>query len=568
MIRNIEDLIEKRKIKRIVYVDNEFEIEVYKDSIKLFLRNNISNPDIKWPFSVEAGIDYALGECERWLNNPENSSAIIEFIKEKNIQREASTVEKKLNEILPKGVLSCITPDDFKGQYIANSPTFTPTEDQQLVILMDKYIDGDDGDSGMKLLESFKNKDYVACGLFSNRFNIDDELNHWNDCEKANNIYPLSKSRVTTTDEGKSFLLGLRNVVWLRQISDIKNHIINLYNQAFSNTQKDLCSLDPASFDYAIIKSSSNEGCWEFDTMKRIMLILLNKHIEQLMIDDDQFPKIQKLTHTLKHISEFPECTDIPNSTILQDFYKSEVYDDISYINKTYSQIANGDIFEIGEKNKRYMLSCQPCNLELRGNASRKSNEFVYLLPIEPTFILTENNQEQIKNQNKQLYRSVLQKSSDNKSLCVNLAHYKRISPLILDLVSYNKNGEAIININIDQDQLEDSQIMQANMLEHYHKIYSTICKHVRLCNKINELPKNTLSNEDRNSLLNMLKKPFEMASKQFISANYNIESSIVDFKIKRIGRYKEPFSQIILHDFMNYLSRQALPNDFSKELK
>lgn len=559
----IKTLIEKRKIKKIVYVDNEFEIDVYRNNIKLFLLENISNPSIQWPFLIEAGIDYASEECEKWLNNPENSNAIIDFIKENDIKREASPVEKKLNEILPEDILFCVTPCEFKEQYVDN-PVFTPTEDQQLVILMDKYIKGDDGNSGMRLLAPFENKDYIACGLFSNRFNINEELEHWSDCNKATNIYPLSKSRVTTEDEGQAFLLGLRHIVWLRQISDIKNHILDLYQKAFVKTQEDLNLLDPASFDYAIIKSSAYEGCWEFDTMKRIMLILLNQHVEKLMIEGNEFPKIQELTHTLKQISAFPQCTDKPDSNILRSFYKSEVYDDISYINKTYSQIANGDIFEIEGKGK-FMLSCQPCNLELRENASRKSSEFVYLLPIEPTFILTENSPEQIKKQNRQLYRSLLQRLSDSESLCVNLALYKRISPLILDLVSYNKNGKAIININIDKDQLEDSQIMQANMLAHYHKIYSTICNHVRLCNKINELPRDTLNKGERQSLLKMLKKPFEMASERLISADYNIESSIIDFKIKRVGRYKEPFSQIILHDFMNYLSRQALPNDFSK---
>ena len=92
----IKTLIEKRKIKKIVYVDNEFEIDVYRNNIKLFLLENISNPSIQWPFLIEAGIDYASEECEKWLNNPENSNAIIDFIKENDIKREASPVEKKI----------------------------------------------------------------------------------------------------------------------------------------------------------------------------------------------------------------------------------------------------------------------------------------------------------------------------------------------------------------------------------------------------------------------------------------------------------------------------------------
>lgn len=564
MKNHIRKLIEKRNIKRIVYVDNEFEIDIYKDNIKSFLRENISDTSIKWPFQTEAGIEYAIEECNRWLDDDSNNDHISQFIKEQNIERGTHDIEKILNDILPPEILHCVTPNEFKEQYIDN-PIYTPTETEQLVVLMDKYLDEDDANSGMRLLSPFKNKEHVACGLFSNKFPIDDEINNWNDCDNAKNIYPLSKHRVA--EDGKDFLLGLRNIVWLRQISDIKGQIIDLYNNALENTRKDLESLDPASFDWAIIKSSAHEGCWEFDMMKRIMLLLLNRHVEKLMTEGGDFYKIQELTQILKQISDFPQCNDTPNSVLLKDYYKSEVYADISYINNTYSQIANGDIFEIEGKGQ-YMLCCQPCNLELRKNASRKSSEFVYLLPIEKTFILTDNSQEQRKKQNKQLYRSLLHQLSNEESLCVNLAANVRINPRILDLVSYNKDGLAVIDINKDKEQINDAHIMQANMLTHYHKIYSTICNQVKLCKKIASLPKETLEQSEKQSLLKMLKKPFEMASEKLITVDCNPDTGIINFKIKRIGRYKEPFSQIVLNDFMNYLSRQALPNDFSKMIK
>lgn len=563
MKNHIRKLIEKRNIKRIVYVDNEFEIDIYKDNIKSFLRENISDTSIKWPFQTEAGIEYAIEACNQWLDDNSNNDCISQFIKERNIKRGIHDIEKILNDILPLDILHCVTPNEFKEQYI-ETPIYSPTDTNQLVILMDKYLVEDDADSGMKLLAPFKDADYVSCGLFSNRFEIDEEISHWDDCNKAKNIYPLSKHRVADCE---AFLLGLRNIVWLRQISEIKDQIICLYNKAFVETCKDLGLLDPASFDCAIIKSSAYEGCWEFDMMKRIMLLLLNRHVEKLMTEGGDFYKIQELTQILKQISDFPQCNDTPNSVLLKDYYKSEVYADISYINNTYSQIANGDIFEIEGKGQ-YMLCCQPCNLELRKNASRKSSEFVYLLPIEKTFILTDNSQEQRKKQNKQLYRSLLHQLSNEESLCVNLAANVRINPRILDLVSYNKDGLAVIDINKDKEQINDAHIMQANMLTHYHKIYSTICNQVKLCKKIASLPKETLEQSEKQSLLKMLKKPFEMASEKLITVDCNPDTGIINFKIKRIGRYKEPFSQIVLNDFMNYLSRQALPNDFSKMIK
>ena len=564
MKNHIRELIEKRNIKRIVYVDNEFEIDIYKESIKLYLRENISDTSIEWPFPIEAGIEYAMEACNQWLDDNSNNDCISQFIKERKIKRGTHEIEKILNDILPPEILHCITPSEFKEQYIDN-PIYTPTETEQMVVLMDKYLDEDDANSGMRLLSPFKNKEYVACGLFSNKFQIHDEINNWNDCDNAKNIYPLSKHRVA--EDGKDFLLGLRNVVWLRQISDIKGQILDLYNNAFENTRKDLDSLDPASFDWAIIKSSAHEGCWEFDMMKRIMQLLLNRHVEKLMTEGKDFHRIQELTQILKKISDFPQCEDTPNSELLKDYYKSEVYADISYVNNTYSQIANGDIFEIEGKGE-YMLCCQPCNLELRKDASRKSSEFVYLLPIEKTFILTEDNLEQRKKQNKQLYRSLLHQLSNEESMCVNLATNVRINPRILDLVSYNKEGLAVIDINKDKEHINDSHIMQANMLTHYHKIYSTICNQVKLCKKIASLPKETLEQSEKQSLLKMLKKPFEMASEKLITVDCNPDTGIINFKIKRIGRYKEPFSQIVLNDFMNYLSRQALPNDFSKMIK
>lgn len=564
MKNHIRELIEKRNIKRIVYVDNEFEIDIYKESIKLYLRENISDTSIEWPFPIEAGIEYAMEACNQWLDDNSNNDCISQFIKERKIKRGTHEIEKILNDILPPEILHCITPSEFKEQYIDN-PIYTPTETEQMVVLMDKYLDEDDANSGMRLLSPFKNKEYVACGLFSNKFQIHDEINNWNDCDNAKNIYPLSKHRVA--EDGKDFLLGLRNVVWLRQISDIKAQILDLYNNAFENTRKDLDSLDPASFDWAIIKSSAHEGCWEFDMMKRIMQLLLNRHVEKLMTEGKDFHRIQELTQILKKISDFPQCEDTPNSELLKDYYKSEVYADISYVNNTYSQIANGDIFEIEGKGE-YMLCCQPCNLELRKDASRKSSEFVYLLPIEKTFILTEDNLEQRKKQNKQLYRSLLHQLSNEESMCVNLATNVRINPRILDLVSYNKEGLAVIDINKDKEHINDSHIMQANMLTHYHKIYSTICNQVKLCRKIASLPKDALERGEKQSLLKMLKKPFEMASEKLITVDCNPDTGIINFKIKRIGRYKEPFSQIVLNDFMNYLSRQALPNDFSKMIK
>lgn len=541
-------LFDELNIKKVVYVDNEFEIEVYKENLLSFLRDNINSTAIEWPFSVEAGIEFAIDNCERWAKDIDKRIEVIQFLQTHKIQKSENATTLSLNGVFPDDFLICLTPSEFTKEHIETN-ILTPSKTSQLLILMDKNLEGNEELDGMKLLRPFINQQYVACGLFSNTFSTEDELQHWKDCENANNVFPLSKDRVF---DDALFLEGLRNVVWLQQISEVKEYIINLYKSAFEAAGVDIMALDPASFTHAVIKCSEKEGCWEFDTMKRILLLLLDQKVEELMIQQDKFARIQAMTKQLKKISSCPVDTHQPNTEILESLYNSEIYADISYINGTFSQIANGDIFEIKDKG-RYMLSCQACNLELRPKGIRNSKEFVYLLPI------------QSGNEALPIYHSKLQEVSGQKCEYVNLAKYVRISPKVLDLVSYNKDGYAMIDINNNIEHLDNVELLQPNMRKNYEKIYSKIKQYVQVCQKIESLQHNTLSREEKTFILKMLKKPFELASEKLIKLDYTKETGVVNFHIKRVGRYKEPFAHIVLHDFSNYLSRHALPNNFSK---
>ena len=533
----IKTLIEKRNIKRIVYVDNEFEVDVYRDNIKQFLRENISDTTIRWPFLIEAGIDYALNECEEWLGNPENNDAIIEFIKEQNILRGMHPVENFLKDVFPENMLFCITPNEFQEQYIEKSE-FVPTEGGQLLILMDKHIKEDDPDSGMRLLAPFKDKDYVACGLFSNKFTTDDEIHHWDDCDNAKNIYPLSKARVSEGDE--AFLLGLRNVVWLRQISDIKEKTVALLSESVNEAIKDVHMIDPASFDYAVIRKSVYEGCWEFEVLKRIIMIFLEKRFQENVMKVPNYAMIQTLSKRLKEISDTPGIAN-PSSNILKELTESEVYYPGEYINGIYSQIANGDIFKIN--GTEYMLVCQPCNLELRQNATRKTSDFVYLLPIEPT--------------GEQKYKSNLYLINGETPCCVNLTKAKKVCPMVLDLVSYNTEGKAVLALNVTMEQLPHRDIMQDNMLIQYQKIHKEILKFVNLRDV---LKSSHIDSQSKSQLLSLVQRPFKLSTDKFIKITPN--SEIIDFGIRRMRRYKEFYAQLVLQNFMAYLSRQAYPVD------
>ena len=258
---------------------------------------------------------------------------------------------------------------------------------------------------------------------------------------------------------------------------------------------------------------------------------------------------------TTKQLKKITSCTvegNQPNTKILESLYTSEIYADISYINRTFSQIANGDIFEI-EGRGRYMLLCQACNLELRPEGVRKSKDFVYLLPILSG--KTPRNS----------YSSTLQ-SSTTTTEYVDLGNSFKINPMILDLVSFDIEGRAILDTRKNADNLEHRQMLQSNLLLCYTSIYRTICQYLGLYNKVKTIHQGLLNQEDEELLLNLLKKALGITNIDLLNIEYDEATSIVDFHIKRVGRYKEPFAHIVLHDFSNYLSRHALPNNFSKK--
>lgn len=549
----ILELLKKRNIKCVVYVDNEFEKDLYKEPFIRYIRQNIGTDEMEFPFPSEGGIDIVLQEFSRWWEH-EDENGIKKECQQRGIGRATSEVESKLLEILPCGILKCLTPAEYEAVY-SDYDALGLSENNQLLVLMDMYLSDDDPSSGMRKLTSVKNKDWVSCGLFSNKFDVHHEIDNWSESDTVNNIYPLSKSRVMEGDT-PSLLQGLHNVLWLRQITDVKNKAISLYEESLNKTIEKIGKLDPASFDHVVIRSSHIEGCWEFDTIKRILQTIHNRYIELLLLSDDNFEKIQVLTGMLKEMSPLCDGAAVPNSETLRVLYKSEVYDDVEYVNRTYSQIANGDIFNINGKGN-FMLVCQPCNLELRGDSSRKSSEFVYMLPI------NEINQGAASLSHD--YLSILQPIQGESLKCVNLARNVRVSPKVLDIVCFNKEGKSVIDIEVEAKDLDGALFMQDNLLSRYDNIRQEVNRYVTLCNLVSGFNNDIMRKEQKNQLLKILKKPFELATNRIVIPNYDAAHHRVDFGIVRVGRYKGLYAQTVLQDFMGYLSRQALPNDFSK---
>lgn len=533
---NIQDIFTRKNIKKVLYVDNEFEREVYKDSLSSFLRENFEKEEMEWPFPVEVSFEIAHTELEKWVANA-TPTEFNSFITANHIKKQTNLVEEILSAILPEGMLFCMTPSEFTQKYL-EADSFTPSEDNQLLILMDKYLNEEDPESGLRLLSSFKDKKWVSCGLFSDKFSIEEEIEQWKTGDKYSNVYPLSKKRVSE-DKCKNLLPGIRNVIWLSQISEIKKSYISMCEEAVSNIKSYFETIDPASFDKVIMTDSANEGCWEYETMHRVGMAVLESKLEE-QLTDEMYEKIQTQFGVLRAIKEICPQELPVITTLANEIMSKEQFALGSFINKIFSPISNGDIFKIG--NKLYTLLCQPCNLEIRGShheiGKRKAGDYLYLIPIE-------------RYQKDIAYTHRIMIDSDD--MMIKYASCKLVSSTILDLVSYNSTGKAVCNI---QAEIPYSNI-RPNMAARYKIIRGYLKGFVDKYNAVktdaSKKAIGPLHEEIKNSFLNPICKG------GFLKAPV-LNGSTIDFKISRIMRIKDPYAQACLQEFMAYLSRPAFP--------
>ena len=544
---NIQDsaaiLFQGGHISKFVYVDDEFGRDAFsKEQCKVYVENHIDqvdfikNPTI-WADEFEAWwrdtsdkehIDYG----KRWGLSPENADHLKEIF----------------SGIIPAGVASYYySPQELEekvGELLGDLDV-----SHQMMILVDYALEGYERD-GEELLGNYADKDYVNCALFSGKFPKEEELERWNSSADKANIFAISKERIESEDEDL-ILEGLRNVLWLKQISNVKNYAKKLVGDATSYMSEQLDKIDPSTFHKIVMDKSANEGCWEFETMMRILHAFANLGLKTKMMEGG-FDDFQTLIGNLRAIKNNAEAHS-SNKTIVEAITEEEVYESKDYINHTFSQITNGDIFRIGQGDKEYILLCQPCSLVIRsdGNRTKKTFDQFFVIPI----------RKEKDGDEKHPYIEFLHPTSESEKMIAELHNYFRISLSVLDLVSFNPEGNAVIDISVTSDNHPYKHVLQDNMMKRYDIIQKRVSSYK---SKHDVIKESEIEREFNEAIRKEFCHPYELGDPKktkhpIVKGN---EPNVIDFSITRMRRYKDPYAKDLLQLFMNYLSRPGYALD------
>jgi len=140
----------------------------------------------------------------------------------------------------------------------------------------------------------------------------------------------------------------------------------------------------------------------------------------------------------------------------------------------------------------------------------------------------------------------------------IRLSTFKTISLLPLDLVVFNNEGIAYIDLNQPESNSTTIQESWVNRYKIINKIFSKYRKEIQSFKKLRSASKSDLKEA---ILYGQLFKGYDIDNEPVLK----IRTKKLSFDITRRSNLQTPYSTDLLQNFMSYLSRNAFDHDFTK---
>lgn len=614
-VQSTTRLLGSENIARIIYIDDKFDVDGQKEEYKARLLK-LKNGEKYITSEKFKNIDWT-GPTPRFENlisdlweTTENKSKLLYEVCAHIKDKESANLIPALEIKEYYGdLIILMTPDQWvKDRYQTLKDL---DEGKKALCLFDfefqngnKLIEGRNGAELAKMvIEQKEYTDRIVCGIFSHKFTEEQEdefrIKYSTDykIEKAR-FYTISKFRFQFDPQISGFSEGIKNLLLNPYVEHLKFKSLEVLKESNTKARKRIEDITPKTFNQIIQKSSLKEGAWEISTLFRLYGILSKEENFNMISESSMRQEFNDSINRIRDIDkeETGYISKVPNQQLI-DLRESELYLQGDIINKLHLPISNGDMFKI--KGKLYILLVQPCNLAIRAKdrecgVRNKNYNNAFLIPLRMF------SNEQL-NHTKQEVLSPTNTSEE--TLCAYFAEFKVFSLDYLDLTVFNEAGKSFIDMNkpkLDNELIhfpwkKRYQFVFEKLLEIEERIKSFLHLKISINPTLEKLSDNIrehakgldkLEKKEKKQVLKILepiknertalKKHLEILEENAYSiesfsgfslnnvSNYNSESRIFSFEIKRVKHYKTPYSDDLLQNFMLYLSRNAFEHDFT----
>lgn len=136
--------------------------------------------------------------------------------------------------------------------------------------------------------------------------------------------------------------------------------------------------------DAVVFEKSLEEGASEVDVLTRLVLLRQRVEVETHLAEDGE---CHALVNSLRKLRSVPGSLPRDASTTrFEELRKREIFDPAELVNRRYSPLACGDLFQVeGQQKKLWLLLAQPCDIAVRPDGKRKFAQGVLVLakPVE-----------------------------------------------------------------------------------------------------------------------------------------------------------------------------------------
>lgn len=575
-IDSVLEILDKEGVSKIYYIDDRFNPEEIKASFSAKMKE-VKNSDRE--IDIIEGFD-SIDWTVPMLKFESDISNLWEKGNKKVLYHSVCSIigDDESSNVVPlmeiqedfESLVEVFTPDEWQEK--ENDILNKLEENTKGLFLFDYEFNNDwkgkqgerNGvDLAKKIVESNKSE-FVYCGIFSHTFSVEQEdeyrIKYSRDYGiEKNNFYTVSKKRYAYDPKLSAFADGVKNVVSLRYIEELKEISKTILQKSIDNSFEELKAISPKTFNQIIQKSAREEGTLEVKELFRVFNLMINSNNHHSLNDTNTRKEFNEAVLKIRSLDTDTGYTYSHKDAKAIDLRTKEIYYPGEIINQLNIPISNGDVFKIGSK--EYILLIQPCNVSLRTKESqfgKRNYDYNkgHLVPIRKISSERVNS----------LTHQIL-KTTDNSSVekfCVEFPKFNIIELDILDLAVFNSYGTCKLDMKVDK---VESELIQEHWKKRYEKLYSLYSKHEKAIIAYNEISDSITDKNKLQLLKPYIKKPY--CVKDFSIGNkevYDKENRIFDFNIKRIKNYRNPYSNDLLQNFMSYLSRNAFDHDFTRE--
>ena len=563
---SLSDILKTVGIDKVVWIDDDFaQADPDRQKVRIqALISKIHAQKVNPEHALIAHIVYTLPEgvraakIEQALANKE--SQFVEVV-ESLIQQCPDERQEGLDvadELTPvqiaalKSALQNVETISHK-RWTANKSSLLPQCSEKTLFLIDRHFTKEGlEEEGDAIVKELKGHGRYHCIMLTRiKPGEGTELLRSKIVSDSNGVLSLSdfsvmcKSQIgkTPEDAKREFCQALRVAFTHRHCHRVAFKIGEAMKGCIDSTIKQLVNHSVYDIDQAIYANSLEEGASELDVITRILLLEQRVASQKLGLSDrDLIPELGQLRLLRSMTPLDKSAPDEKSLKLLHKWKREEVFDEGEIINKNYSALSCGDVFQLSNSTKRFVLLVQPCEIAIRGTTGeRMANEGVFVPIVEKR--PKQANQDQ---NDKGRFYELEHVDSEGGSWYLDFLISAFVSLNVLELATYNPDGM----VQINKEQLAEG-FWFPGLIKRFQDSLS----------KVKNLDPMKKESPKRFAILSLNDKLVGR------DGAWLGDNKTWAFKFQRIGRIRSPFSEAILGSFSAYHTRAAFDHDFVKGL-